>query len=205
MSLLCLASLSVYGAQSVRTSILQTDIVPYLESQDTSNRLTSVNDVLVTTQAELVNTQEQLSQADSLLESTQEELSMCDSVVDEAELLISNAAIPEASAIDYQLAELFNFSPYACQNPDDPYACQNPDDPLVQRITKGLIPYLQAALAKLGELSKITQIACGNSHTVILTQIGKVYATGDNSKGQLGIGITGGTRNTLTAMVGAPS
>lgn len=33
---------------------------------------------------------------------------------------------------------------------------------------------------------KISEVACGLSHTLVLTQNGHVYAMGDNRKGQLG-------------------
>ena len=35
---------------------------------------------------------------------------------------------------------------------------------------------------------KVTEAACGEEHTVVLTQKGEVYAFGSNRKGQLGTG-----------------
>lgn len=37
---------------------------------------------------------------------------------------------------------------------------------------------------------KISEIACGDSHTLVITQSGQVYTMGDNSRGQLGISTT---------------
>ncbi len=35
---------------------------------------------------------------------------------------------------------------------------------------------------------KIQEIACGEAHTLALTQQGQIYAMGDNSSNQLGLG-----------------
>ena len=35
---------------------------------------------------------------------------------------------------------------------------------------------------------KVTEAACGEEHTIVLTQKGEVYAFGSNRKGQLGTG-----------------
>lgn len=37
---------------------------------------------------------------------------------------------------------------------------------------------------------KISEIACGEMHTLLLTNQGEIYAMGDNSKGQIGTGTT---------------
>jgi alpha-tubulin suppressor-like RCC1 family protein len=160
---------------------------------DTQDLLSQTDSILDSTQDELIDTRAEFSATESILESTQEELFGADSQIDEAELLLSGTAIPDASAIDATISSLFSLTPYAGQNPNDP---------LVQRITDGLIPYLQAALAKIGDFSNITQIAAGDFHTVVLTANGRVYATGSNSDGQLGIGTSGDFLTTLTTMIG---
>lgn len=142
------------SSMSTRSSILQTDIAPYLESQDTNVQ------------------------------------------TDKAELLLNDTAIPDASAIDTTLANLFSLEP--CSDQCSNY---NPNDPLVDLINKGLIKYLQASLAKLDELHEITKIAAGGNHTVVLTSNGKVYATGENALGQLGIGTYGDYKVSLTPML----
>jgi len=44
--------------------------------------------------------------------------------------------------------------------------------------------------ANVGNISNIKEVACGKGHTFIITETGKLYASGSNSKGQLGLGDT---------------
>ena len=183
----------------VDISNLNNELVVTQESYlDALSDITILSGELIETQASYLDALVDISNLNNELVVTQEsyldalvDLDGADSQIDTAELLLSGTAIPEASEIDTLLASIFSLTPYAGQNPNEP---------LVQRITDGLIPYLQASLAKLGEFSNITQIAAGFSHTVVLTANGRVYATGDNSSGQLGIGTSGNFTTTLTAM-----
>lgn len=43
------------------------------------------------------------------------------------------------------------------------------------------------------ETRTITQVACGEMHTIAVTDNGLVFAWGNNTKGQLGIGNTDNT------------
>lgn len=169
------APATLANAVSTKASILQTAIVPYLIANDCADQNNSIND-------ELAPLESQLDASNSIIESAQD--------------LLFYQAIPDASAIDSQLAELFSFTPLDGQNPSEP---------LLTQINDGLIPYLQAALIKLGDANKIVKISAGTHHTLVLTSTGKVYATGSNSVGQLGIGTFGDTRTTLTAMLGEGS
>lgn len=36
--------------------------------------------------------------------------------------------------------------------------------------------------------NKVTEVACGQEHSLVLTQKGEIYAMGANTKGQLGTG-----------------
>jgi alpha-tubulin suppressor-like RCC1 family protein len=47
----------------------------------------------------------------------------------------------------------------------------------------------------------ITQISCGYSHSLFLTSLGKVYATGSQSEGRLGNGLTGGVNVTTPVLI----
>jgi alpha-tubulin suppressor-like RCC1 family protein len=165
----------------------------------TESRLDVTESVLESTQDELIITQDLLSQTDSMLESTvdvldttrtefsatesilestQDLLSNTDVIIESAQDLLYDPAVPYASEIDFAISNLLSY---------DPYAGQNPTDPLLTQLNDGLIPYLQTALTKIGDLNKIIQVACGESHTLVLTNAGKVYATGLNTSGQLGI------------------
>lgn len=117
--------------------------------------------------------------------------------IDETRLLLNNNAIPSASTLDSSIATLFTFSPCStdCANYD-------PTAPISDCVSNGLIPYLQSALAKINLFDTIKQVACGENHAVILTENGSVYAVGDNTYGQLGIGETGGTHTTFIPMIG---
>jgi len=180
---------------SVTDSILDSTQDELIDTQEllsqTDSLLDSTVDVLDTTRAEF-------SATDSILDSTQEELvatqdllSQTDSIIESAQDLLFDPSVPDASAIDAIASRLGLTSKYAGVNLTDP---------LLDQLNIGLIPYLQAALAKLGELSPIKQIAAGGSHTVILLENGTAWATGSNASGQLGIGITGGSVNVLTKM-----
>ena len=37
---------------------------------------------------------------------------------------------------------------------------------------------------------KVSEVACGDEHTIVLTQNGEIYTMGSNSRGQLGTGTT---------------
>ena len=232
---------------SVRASILQTQIVPYIQTENTETQyqssqeqlavveqelavtqedLVTAQDQLATTQDQLSSTQDELTQAESEiqslidscsssdpacaselestqelllvtresyldalvdigslsdeLESTQVLLSASDSIIDQATDLINNPAIPDASAIDAILSDLFGYTPT--------FIDSLATDPLVPRIQDGLLPYLQAALEKLGDYSKIVKVSAGQGHLVVLTQGGRVYGAGANGDGQLGLG-----------------
>ena len=204
---------------SMRASILQTDIVPYIQSENTETQyqssqeqlavveqelavtqeeLVTTQESLQTTQSQLVVTQDELTQAESEiqslidscsssdpgcaseLESTQALLSASDSIIDQATDLINDPTIPDASAIDAMISDLFGYTPT--------FIDSLATDPLVPRIQDGLLPYLQAALEKLGDYSKIVKISAGAYHLVVLTQGGRVYGTGYNGHGQLGLG-----------------
>lgn len=41
---------------------------------------------------------------------------------------------------------------------------------------------------KVSNLSKVTKIACGNYHMLVITEEKEVYGFGQNSNGELGIG-----------------
>jgi alpha-tubulin suppressor-like RCC1 family protein len=241
---------SIRQGQLTKSSILQTQFVPYLQSENCTTQLQSTNEVLETTESQLAaanseiqslidscvscmdteceslleETRSNLSDVESILEITRaefsdtdqllqttesrlddtlnelesvnEDLSGANSEIDEAELLLSGTSIPDASVIDATIATMFSLLPCTTN-----CAGYNPNEPLVDQIDSGLIPYLQSALANLGEFSSIVKIAAGDFHTVVLTANGKVYATGYNSNGQLGTGDT--TQTTmLTAMIG---
>nr|XP_029502142.1 probable E3 ubiquitin-protein ligase HERC3 isoform X2 [Oncorhynchus nerka] len=40
----------------------------------------------------------------------------------------------------------------------------------------------------VGNLNQVIQVACGDHHSIALTQDGKVFTWGQNSRGQLGLG-----------------
>jgi alpha-tubulin suppressor-like RCC1 family protein/ElaB/YqjD/DUF883 family membrane-anchored ribosome-binding protein len=144
---------------------------------ETESLLESTQDLLSDTDSLLESTQDVLSATDSLLETTQEQLSASDGIIESAQDLMFDPSVPAASSIDDIASRLGLVAPYDGVNVTDP---------LLDQINDGLIPYLQAALTKLGELSPIKQIAAGNMHTVVLLKNGTVYATGSNTSGQLG-------------------
>lgn len=165
VSLLLCSRMVVSAESQTRASILQTDVVPYLIEQDCSTQFNSVNDELVQAQADLAA----------------------------AKNLINDSAIPDASSIDAIISDLFDYTPTTIDS--------LPTDPLVARIQNGLLPYLEADLVKLGDLTKIVKISAGFEHLVVLTEAGKVYGTGFNFDGELGVGDTF-NRSRLTPMEG---
>lgn len=128
-----------------RSSVLQTDVAPYILSQDKGKQ------------------------------------------IDDALDLINDQAIPDASDIDATVSSMFGYTATTIDSLET--------DPLVPRIENGLLPYLQAALENLGDYNKIVKIAAGGviesyngGHLLVLTSAGRVYATGYNDFGQLGLG-----------------
>lgn len=107
-------------SEIARASILQTVIVPYLIANDCAGESESMNDSLA---------------------SIQELIAANESIIESAQDLLFDPAIPYASEIDFILARLFSL---------DPFNGQNPTEPLLTQLNDGLIPYLQAALTKLG-------------------------------------------------------
>jgi len=51
--------------------------------------------------------------------------------------------------------------------------------------------YFLSQPRKIKELSRIKKVACGDAHTLALTEDGKVYVFGFSYQGQLGLGLTG--------------
>ena len=55
-------------------------------------------------------------------------------------------------------------------------------------LTADEMPLVQDPIAiKLRQISKIRSVACGAAHTLIVSELGLLFAMGDNSFGQLGL------------------
>jgi alpha-tubulin suppressor-like RCC1 family protein len=166
-----------YGASLQTKNVVGGIIIPFIESLDQGVQLVQSQTTLAVVQAELVATQTELAQANVQ--------------IDTASLLLSGTAVPDAAAIDALVSQLIDVPPYPGVNPSSP---------LLDQINLGLIPWLQATLTKLGNLSGIKQIAAGVAFTVVLTNDGVIYCCGANDFGQLGIGSTASPQTTLTPM-----
>lgn len=195
------ALLLAFGAQAVaiqERNIVGGVVVPFIEGLDSTLQLGITTEELLATEAELVVTQTELAltQAELIftqteLAITQTQLAVANAQIDEASLLLSGTAIPDAAEIDSLISQLFH---------DTSFPGSNPPPPLANQINNGLLPYLQAAIDKLSNVGHIKQIALGTGFSFILLDNGKIYGLGRNDGGELGVGSLDSPLLSLTLM-----